>query len=89
MSDWSTTETHLSHHQSLSKGTNENKIVPNDSWVVDVNQHHSNDQNNRRWILSSKLSGYCTSLSPFLHGLVLGVVVAGLILAVIIALWLT
>ncbi|CAF1404823.1 unnamed protein product [Rotaria sordida] len=84
MSDWSTTETYPSHHQGLSKGTNENRIVSNDAWVVDANQHHSNDQSNK-----SKLSEYCTSLSPFLHGLVLGVVVGGLILAVIIALWLT
>ncbi|CAF1509573.1 unnamed protein product, partial [Rotaria sordida] len=78
MSDWSTTETYPSHHQGLSKGTNESRIVSNDAWVVDANQHHSNDQSNKRWILSSKLSEYCTSLSPFLHGLVLGVVVGGL-----------
>ncbi|CAF1154400.1 unnamed protein product [Rotaria sordida] len=89
MSDWSTTETYPSHHQDLSKGTNENKIVPNDAWVADVNQHHSNDQSNRGWILSSKLSECYTSLSPYLYGLLLGVVVAGLILAVITALWLT
>jgi hypothetical protein len=47
-SEWSTTETSLSHLQDLSKRTNGNKIVPNDTSTVNVNQHHPTDQKNTR-----------------------------------------
>ena len=48
MSEWSTTEIYLSHRQDLSKRTNENKIVSNDTCIVDVNQHQSKDQKNQQ-----------------------------------------
>ena len=48
MSEWPRLETYLSHRQDLSERANESKIVSNDGCIIDVNQHHSNDQNNRR-----------------------------------------
>jgi hypothetical protein len=48
VSVWSATETYLSDCQDLSKRTTENKIVSNDTCIVDVNQHDSNDQKNKR-----------------------------------------
>jgi hypothetical protein len=45
---WSLTQTYSSHHQDLSKRTNENKIVSYDTRIVNDDQHFTNDQKNRR-----------------------------------------
>ncbi len=48
MSEWTTTTgAYLSHRQDLSK-ENGNRIISNETCVVDVNQRHTSDQNNRR-----------------------------------------
>ncbi|CAF5001257.1 unnamed protein product, partial [Rotaria sp. Silwood1] len=47
MNEWSTTQTNLSRRQDLLKTTNKNKIIPYDTYTADVNQHQSNDQENR------------------------------------------
>ncbi|CAF3849754.1 unnamed protein product [Adineta steineri] len=85
MSTWATTDIDLSNPHDLPKSTNRNKTAWNHSGMVDSNQNHSNDQNNKRWTLS----GYCSSLSPLFYGLLLGALIAGLILAVVTTLWLT
>ncbi|CAF1554002.1 unnamed protein product, partial [Rotaria sordida] len=89
MSEWSSTETSASHGQALLKSANANNIVSNDTYIDDVKQHHLNDQNSGRWKLLSKLSEYYALLSPFFHGLLLGIITAGLIFSVVITLWLT
>ncbi|CAF1446956.1 unnamed protein product, partial [Adineta steineri] len=85
MNAWATTNIDLSNHHDLSKSKNGNKTVSNGTCKVDDNQHHSNDQNNKRWTLSE----YCSSLSPLFYGLLLGALIAGLILAVVTTFWLT
>ncbi|CAF1943733.1 unnamed protein product [Rotaria magnacalcarata] len=82
MSVWSAKESYLYHHQDLSKSSNKDEIISNDPCIVDVRQNNSNDKRNIR------LPGCCTSLSPCLCGLLLGILVVSLILAVIITLWL-
>ncbi|CAF1223307.1 unnamed protein product [Adineta steineri] len=85
MNAWATANTDLSNRHDLSKSTNGNKTVSNDSGIVDGNQNHSNDQNNKRWTLSE----YCSSLSPLFYGLLLGALIGGLGLAIVTTFWLT
>ncbi|CAF3849788.1 unnamed protein product [Adineta steineri] len=85
MSTWATTDTDLSNRHDLSKSTNDNKTVSNNSGMIDGHQNHSNDQNNKRRTLSE----YCSSLSPLFYGLLLGALIAGLGLAVVTTFWLT
>ncbi|CAF1251973.1 unnamed protein product [Adineta steineri] len=85
MNAWATTDADLSNHHDSSKSTNRNQTVSNGTCKVDDNQHHSYDQNNKRWTLSE----YCSSLSPLFYGLLLGALIAGLVLAVVTTFWLT
>ncbi|CAF1339631.1 unnamed protein product [Adineta steineri] len=88
MSEWSTTQNDPSYPKDLTISTNKNKTVLNDISTQNTNQHSWYDQENKK-ISPSKLSEYCRPLSPFLYGLLIGVLTAGLILATVIALWLT
>ncbi|CAF4292000.1 unnamed protein product, partial [Adineta steineri] len=80
MSEWSTTQNDPSYAKDLTISTNKNKTVLNDISTQNTNQHRWLQDTSHcyflRRISPSKLSEYCRPLSPFLYGLLIGVLTA-------------
>ncbi|CAF3531755.1 unnamed protein product [Rotaria socialis] len=78
-------KTNLSQPQYLQNGVHKNETYA----TVAVNQRQPNIQKNKKWTLLTKLSEYIPLSTSCCCGLLLGILICGLILSIVIALWLT